>query len=356
MFCVVMAGGSGTRFWPRSRENKAKQYLKIFGKESLILSTIKRFEKIVGWDNIYIVSKSKQVEILKRHSGKVPESNMIFEPVGKNTAPCIGLAAIQLIKTDPNAVMIVTPSDHLVKNTRQFKKSMMAAAQLAEEENALVTIGIRPTRPSTGYGYIQINGDQRTIHGVHAFRVKTFAEKPNFETAQRFVESGDFFWNSGIFIFKASVILQAIEEHLPELHESLMQIRDAIQTDQYDAVLDRVYHQIRSVSIDYGVMELAKNVFMIRGDFTWNDLGSWDQVYKLSHQDSNANAVLGQAVLVDTKNSYISADRGVVAVIGMEDVVVVRDGDAVLVCPRKRSEQVKQIVERLKREKQNDYL
>ncbi|MBN2104774.1 mannose-1-phosphate guanylyltransferase [bacterium] len=356
MYCVVMAGGSGTRFWPKSRENRSKQFLRMFGKDSLIQSTLKRFSKIVGWDYIYIVAKSNQKELIQKQIRKVPEDNIIFEPVGKNTAACIGLSAVYIGMNAPDDVIIISPADHLVKKESQFCNVIKAAAQLAEDKDALVTIGIRPTRPSTGYGYIQINEEKQTLHQVDTYRVKTFAEKPNYETARRFLESGDFFWNSGIFVFKVSVILKAIEEFMPDLYDTLMEIRNAIGKKDFPALLDRAYHQIKNTSIDYGVMERARNVFMVKGEFEWNDLGSWDQVYKLSSQDSQANATLGNTVLIDTKNSYIASNDGVVAVLGMEDVVVVRDGDAVLVCKRNRSEDVRYIVDRLKREKLKKYL
>jgi mannose-1-phosphate guanylyltransferase len=356
MYCVVMAGGSGTRFWPKSREKHPKQFLRILDDKSLIQSTLDRFGKIVGRDKLFIVAKGMQETIIRKHAPGIPDSNFIFEPVGKNTAPCIGLAAVHVAMADPDAVMIVTPADHLVKKEDEFQKVIHAAALLAEEDNAMVTLGITPARPSTGYGYIQIDGVHRTLDGIDACRIKTFAEKPNYETAERFVQSGDFFWNSGIFVFKASVILQAFEEHLPELYESLMEIRKALQNGECETVIDRIYHQIKSISIDYGVMEQAKNVFMIEGNFIWNDLGSWDQVYKLTPQDDHGNAVIGDAVLIDTKNSYVDADGGVVAVLGLDEIVVVRDGDAVLVCKRKRSEEVKHIVDRLKRDKMSKYL
>ncbi len=356
MYCVVMAGGSGTRFWPKSREKNPKQFLSILAKKSLIQSTLDRFGKIVGQDKLFIVAKGMQEKIIREHAPRIPDSNFIFEPVGKNTAPCIGLAAVHVAMTDPEAVMIVTPADHLVKKEKEFQKVITAAAQVAQEDDAMVTIGITPARPSTGYGYIQIDGAYRNLNGIDACRIKTFAEKPNFETAERFVKSGDFFWNSGIFVFKASVILQALEEYLPELYESLMEIRKALESGKCETVIDRIYHQIKSISIDYGVMEQAKNVFMIEGNFLWNDLGSWDQVYKLSPQDEHGNAVIGDAVLIDTKNSYVDADGGVVAVLGLDEIVVVRDGDAVLVCKRRRSEEVKHIVERLKRDKLTRYL
>jgi mannose-1-phosphate guanylyltransferase len=356
MYCVVMAGGSGTRFWPKSRQTKAKQFLRILGTQSLIESTLSRFKKIVDSDKIYIVAKACQEALLREHAPWIPEKHLIFEPLGKNTAACIGLAAVHISRRDPDAVIVVSPADHLVKKEDRFCKVIQAAEKLAEERDAIVTIGIPPTRPSTGYGYIQINGDHRTLYHVDTYRIKTFAEKPNIETAERFLASGDFFWNSGIFVFKCSVILKAFEEHLPDLYESLMEIRDALSGDLPEPVIARIYQQLKNISIDYGVMEKARNVFMVKGNFVWDDLGSWDQVYKLSSQDKNGNSVAGNAVLLDTRNSYVASDRGVVAVLGLEDIVVVREGDAVLVSKRNRSEDVRHVAERLRQERLNDYL
>ena len=356
MYCVVMAGGSGTRFWPKSRHTRAKQFLSIFGRQSLIQSTLARFRKIVDDDKIYIVAKACQAKLLKEQVPWIPGKHLLFEPLGKNTAPCIGLAAVHISQKDPDAVIVVSPADHLVKKEDRFCKVIQAAEQLANEHDAIVTIGIPPTRPSTGYGYVQIDGEHRTLHQADTYRIKTFAEKPNIETAKRFVESGDFFWNSGIFIFKCSVILKAIEEYLPDLYEGLMEIREALAGDSPEPVIARIYHELKNISIDFGVMEKAKNVFMVSGNFVWNDLGSWDQVYKLSSQDKNGNSVTGHAILLETKNSYISSDEGVIAVLGLEDIVVVREGDAVLVSKRSRSEEVRHVVERLRQERMNDYI
>ena len=356
IYCVIMAGGSGTRFWPQSREDNSKQFLSILGSKSLIQSTLDRFKSIVPWENIYIVAKKSQQDEIAKHAPKIPEENVIFEPMGKNTAPCIGLAALFIQKKDPNGIMIVSPSDHMVKQRARFKQSIMSAVELAEMENGLVTIGIHPDRPSTGYGYIQIDGAVDSLDHIPAFKVKTFAEKPNLATAQRFIKSGDFYWNSGLFIFKVSVVFKALKAYLPDLYDGLVEIKKTIGKPKYDHVLNKVYQQIQSVSIDYGVMEKTNNVYLIKGDFTWNDLGNWEQVYRLSSKNKNDNVISGDVILIDTKNSYVSTSKGVIAVIGCEDVVVVQEKGATLICKRDRVEDVKSVVNRLKRKKMNKYI
>jgi mannose-1-phosphate guanylyltransferase len=350
-----MAGGSGTRFWPKSRESKAKQFLPILGRKTLIQQTVDRFAGIVGRENLFIVAKKGQEPLFEEHVAGISSSNFIYEPQGKDTAPCIGLAAVILHKRDPDSVIIVTPSDHLIRELPKFKKSILAAGQLAREENAFVTLGIVPDRPATGYGYIQIGAKEGSFYGVEAFRVKTFAEKPNLDTARVFIKSGDFFWNSGIFVFKTSILLKAFEEFLPDLHDGLCEIRDALDTPGYEDAVSRVYRQIRSISIDFGIMEKVKNVFCVRGSFQWSDLGSWEQVYKLSDKDGQGNATEGNAVLIDTRNTFVSNDGGVVAVLGLENVVVVQEGNVTLVCRMDRTEDVKQVVDRLKRKKNEQY-
>ena len=355
MYCVIMAGGSGTRFWPRSREERSKQFLTIFGQASLIESTLKRYSALVPWKDIYIVTKKCQREELEKHRLNVPTENLIYEPYGKNTAPCIGLAALFVEKRDPDGVMIVSPSDHLIQAKRHFKKTINAGVRLAEEKEGLVTIGIKPERPSTGYGYIQVHQDIGPVDGMKAFSIKTFAEKPNLATAKRFLRSGDFYWNSGIFIFRVSCFLNEVKTHLPDLFDGLQEIKKHIDKPSYEDVLQTVYQQIPNISIDYGIMEKTRHVYLIRGDFGWNDLGSWEQVHKLSPKDDDGNVVLGDAVLVDVKNSYVYNSKGIVAVLGLEDVVVVHEGGATLVCRRDRAEEVKQIVDRLKRKKLAKY-
>ncbi|MBN1893700.1 mannose-1-phosphate guanylyltransferase [bacterium] len=356
MYGVIMAGGSGTRFWPRSRSDRAKQFLSLYGKHSLIQSTLLRFSHLVPWDRIYIVSNRAQKKMVTEHCLNVPRDNLLFEPLSKNTAVCIGLAAVHILENDPDAVLAVSPSDHLVLDKKKFKDTITAAAHFAEESRSLVTIGILPSRPATGYGYIQTGEEIAYRSSVQVFRVKTFAEKPNLATAEMFLKSGDFLWNSGIFVFRADVYLAALEEHLPDTHDGLRKIQAAIGSVRYEDVLQRVYRQIRGVSVDYGVMEHARSVLTVRGNFLWNDLGSWEQVYLLGKKDKDGNSAHGNAVFVNSRNAYVYSSKGVVGIVGLEDVVVIQDGGAVLVCKREEAENVKLLVEKMKRANMEKYL
>ena len=351
MYCVIMAGGSGTRFWPRSREDHSKQFLNILGKQSLIQATISRFQKFIDSDKIFIVSKQSQHQDLKDHAPDFADDHFIFEPEGKNTAPAIGLAALTVRRLDPEAVMVVSPADHLIQKEGIFKRSINSAAKCASEMEGMVTIGIPPSRPATGYGYIQVADRVGSYDRVRAYNVRTFAEKPNPATAERFLKSGDFYWNSGLFIFKVSMFFDALKTHLRDLYNRLSEIDAHHGKATYNDVLRREYNQMKDISIDYGIMEKLGNVFLIKGNFTWSDLGSWEQVYKLSPKDGNGNSVSGDALLLDTQNSYIYSSKGFIATIGMEDVAVIQDGKTVLVCRIDQAEEVKQLVQTMKKKK-----
>ena len=356
MYCVIMAGGSGTRFWPESRERRSKQFLSILGKKSLIQSTITRFQRFVDNDHIYVVARADQKEELEKHLNGIPISNCLYEPFGKNTAPCIGLAALIISEIDPDASMVVSPADHLIRKDGVFRRAVEAGESLARELNGLVTIGISPDRPATGYGYIQVGDATSTTGKTQAYHVKTFAEKPNLATAKRFLKSGDFLWNSGIFIFKATCILEAIEEYLPGLYEAICELKKSLGAVDFDNALLKMYRHIKGISIDYGVMENAKNVFVVEGHFAWSDLGSWEQVYKLSPKDDRGNVLSGDTIILDAENSYVAAKEGLIALVGLDDVIVVREGDATLVCHRDRAEDVKLLVDKLKRRRLNNYM
>lgn len=351
-----MSGGSGTRFWPRSRQQKSKQFLPILGRKPLISQTVQRFGNIAGFSNVYIVAKKDQAPLLQETVPNISSEQLIFEPEGKDTAACIGLSVLYIQRKDPNAVILVSPSDHLIGDFPIFKKTVRAAEALAKSENGFVTIGIVPDRPATGYGYIQIDQKVGEYRGIEAFRVKTFAEKPTLETAKRFLESGDFLWNSGIFVFQIPVFLKAVEEFLPDLYDGLMEIEKHFDCPDFDEVVTRVYRQIRRVSIDFGIMEKASNVFTIRGKFRWNDLGSWEQLYRISPKDEQGNRTEGEVILLDTVNSYVASSQGLVAVVGLENVVVVHEGDITLVCKMDRTEDVKQVVDRINRRRLEKYL
>jgi mannose-1-phosphate guanylyltransferase len=358
IYAVIMAGGVGSRFWPRSRERSPKQVLEIVGSGSMILNTITRIQSLVPIEKIIVVTNKLQKDIIHQQVPALPQHNVLTEPIGRNTAPCIGLAAKWISYYDTNAIMVALPADHIIKDTDEFKRVIERAAQVANEKDALVTIGIKPTSPETGYGYIQfddsVRKDPYAEEGIYP--VKTFAEKPNTETAEKFLKSGDFLWNSGMFIWKTSVILNEIEKHLPELGAQLAILEPTIGTESYKSTLEHVYGVIRSISIDYGVMEKASKVFVAKGDFGWSDVGSWDEVARISPADSDGNMLRGTVITKDSLNNYIDAGNKVVAAIGIQDVIVVATDDAVLICKKGRSQDVKEIVDYLRRKQINGLL
>jgi mannose-1-phosphate guanylyltransferase len=356
---VIMAGGVGARFWPLSREKRPKQFLSMFGDESLIASTFSRLNNIVDKENIFIVTNAVQKPAIREELKDLPERNILVEPMGRNTAPCIGLAALHIQRIDPEAVMIVVPADHVVQDVNEFSRILGNAVAIADESGDLVTIGIEPTRPETGYGYIQYladedNGTPYVDKG--AYKVKTFAEKPNLQTAERFLESGDFLWNSGMFIWKVGTILGEIKKLLPDLYEGLEAIRESMGKVEYLSTVDQVYRMIRGISIDYGVMEKTDHVFVLRGRFGWSDVGSWDEVYRVGDKDENGNTLHGRAIARNSSNNLLFATKRAIAAYGVEDIIVVETDDAILVCKRGESQEVKEVVEYLRRKHIDDLL
>jgi mannose-1-phosphate guanylyltransferase len=357
IYCLIMAGGSGTRFWPRSRVAMPKQYLSLFGEKSLIQESVQRFSNFIPEESIYVVSAKSQQSVLESQTVNLPKSNLIFEPVGKNTLPAIGLAALFMAAKDPEGIMVVSPSDHLIQNDELFRQCIESAALIAEKKDGIVTIGITPKYPATGYGYVQTAEEIQIGQSIQSFSVSRFVEKPNVDVATGYLNQGGFFWNSGIFVFKVSVFLKAVQQFSPALYADLLRIKEHIGQDSYEAALDKIYREVESISIDYGILEKASNVFLVRGDFVWNDLGSWEEVYKYdSHKDENQNATSGEVVLIDTKNSYVYAPNSLVAVVGLDDVIVVQEGDTILVCKRDRAEDIKAVVGEITKRKLNQYL
>lgn len=356
-YCLIMAGGSGTRFWPRSRVAKPKQYLSLFGDQSLIQESVQRFANFIPEESIFVVSAKSQQAVLESQTVNLPKSNLIFEPVGKNTLPAIGLAALFIAEKDANGVMIVSPSDHLIQNNQLFQQCIESAALIAEQKDGIVTIGITPKYPATGYGYVQTANEIQIGQSIRSFAVSRFVEKPNVEVATGYLKQGGFFWNSGIFVFKVSVFLNAVQQFAPALYADLLRIKAEMGTENFETTLDQIYRQVESISIDYGILEKASNVFLVQGDFVWNDLGSWEEVYKYDQRkDENQNASAGEVVLIDTKNSYVYAPNSLVAVVGMDDVIVVQEGDTILVCKRDRAEDIKAVVGEIAKRKLDQYL
>jgi mannose-1-phosphate guanylyltransferase len=355
-YALIMAGGVGTRFWPKSRKSLPKQYLNLLGRETLIQAVCNRLQVIVPTDRIYVVSTKNQVPLIKAQLPWLQSSHLILEPFGKNTAPCIGLAALHLVQRDPEAVMMILPSDHLVSDTDKFAQVLQDAVGLVRKNpEALATIGIEPAYPATGYGYIQ-RGAQLDLPSGRAFRVRAFAEKPTAEVAEQFISTGEFLWNSGMFIWRAANILHYIEDLMPDLSAGLKEIEKAIGTAKEAQVTERVYKQIHSDSIDYGIMEHASNVMVLEGNFGWSDVGSWEEVYKISAHNEEGNVVVGDPIIKNCRNCYIEAGGRVVAAIGLEDLIIVDTPDALLICRQDQSQEVKWVVEKLKHSGQQKVL
>lgn len=356
---VIMAGGVGTRFWPRSREKSPKQLLEILGKGTMIQNTVKRLDGTIDIRDVFVVTNRVQKALVHKQLESLPEENIIVEPVGRNTAACIGLAALHVQRIDPAAIMVVLPADHIIPDVAEFKRVIFVAAETAAASGSLLTIGIKPTHPETGYGYIQVfneDGAHNPYFAKGVFKVKTFAEKPNLQTAERFLASGDFLWNSGMFVWRVDAILREIERCLPDLHNELKKIDKAIGLSSYQSTLDLVYGLIRGISIDYGVMEKAEKVYVIPGEFGWSDIGSWDEVYRLSGKDDSGNSITGTVIQRDTTNSYVYSPNKVVATIGVSDLIIVNTDDALLVCRRGQSQDVKEVSDYLRRKQMNEFL
>ncbi len=362
MHALIMAGGAGKRFWPLSRTKSPKQFLNLFGDKSLIQMTYNRLLPFVEPKNILVITNKDQKTLVTKHLPDLPKSSIIGEPLSKNTAPCIGLGALLASLDNPEAVQVILPADHLIQDIPEFRRILKLGAEIASDMECLMTIGIKPTRPETGYGYIQTDSNvpddvlPEEFRKKGAFKVKTFAEKPNLETAKRFLESGDFLWNSGIFIWKAKTILQALDENVPELYDSLMNIKNEIGKKSFSKKLLTLYRQIKSISIDYAVMEKSHKVFLLKGEFGWSDVGSWEEFYKINEKDRNGNVIIGSGELRDSRNNLLISDKTFIAGIGLEDLVIINSDNVLLVCPRDRSQDIKEIVDFLSRKKMKNLL
>ncbi len=353
LFAVIMAGGVGSRFWPRSKERTPKQLLNIFGSHTMIQETVARLDGIVDKENIFIITNKVQRDEIVKQLPELPENNIIEEPFGRNTAPCIGLASVVIKSKAADAVTMILPADHIIKDIEEYHNTLKHAAQYAYDSKGLVTIGIKPSRPETGYGYIQIE-ENEVANNVH--KVYTFAEKPNYATAVRFLESGDFYWNSGMFIWRVDAILNEIEKYMPDLYEGLNELIPVVNSPDFNKTLANVYGKLRNISIDYGIMEKSQNVYLTKGEFSWSDVGSWEEVYQLTNKDDNGNAIIGKVFTEMTVDSYIYSPDKFTSVIGVDNLIIINSDDALLICRRDQSQEVKKIVDHLKINKLTEYL
>lgn len=355
-YVVIMAGGIGSRFWPMSRTNFPKQFLDILNiGKTLIQTTFERFLSFIPLENIYVVTSEEYVNIVKKQLPQLPLQNILAEPSRKNTAPCIAYISFKLNLLDPNALMIVAPADHLISDNIAFTKVCLEALAFVKKHNAFITLGITPTYPNTGYGYIQYE-EPSVSHNV--YKVKTFTEKPNIELAKAFIASGEFLWNAGIFVWQVKNILIAFEKYLPEMYELFAAQRDKFNTPGEEKALLEIYPFSTNISIDFGVMEKADNVYVIPSSFGWSDLGTWNSAYENLRKDQHANAVTGQNVmLVDTSNSIVHAPENKLVVLqGLHDYIVVDTGDVLLVCKKEKEQEIKEFVGDVKRQKGDKFV
>jgi mannose-1-phosphate guanylyltransferase len=356
MFGVIMAGGKGTRFWPLSREALPKQYLKIKGKEFLIQLTIKRLKQLIPIRNILVISNKTQEKEIKKHLPSIPEENFIFEPVSKNTAPCIALAALYLKERDPNGIMAVFPSDHMIENQKKFLSALSLAEEIAKKGDYLITLGIKPKRAETGYGYIHYGKKFVRMKKTNVYSVLNFTEKPSQKKAQRFLKEDSYLWNAGIFVWSINTILRMFEKHLPKIYQSFLPLQNYFNTPEQERAIARSYSKISEISIDYGIMEKADNVLVIPCDFPWSDVGNWNSLKEILPKDKSQNVIIGKHIGVGTKDTIIYSPDKLVATVGLDNLIIVETKDALLVCHKDKAQDIKKITELLSRRGKKRYL
>jgi len=350
---VILAGGSGTRLWPLSRTQLPKQFLKLQGEKSLLDSTVERLSPLISGEDVLVITGAEHAQ--GEAYSSLQHYQTLLEPVGRNTAPAIALAAAWLqAESDEDPVMVVLPADHIIKQPDQFQHALQIAIRAADEGH-LVTFGIQPTRPDTGFGYVQASQEGENDAGCYP--VRQFTEKPDMETASRFIENGDYYWNSGMFVWRASTILQEIERHLPEVHSVVKEmVSQWGQGEAYQAVINDQFPKMPNISVDYGVLEKSPNVMLVPCDIGWSDVGSWDAVHEVAPHDTAENALQGRVIAKDCSNSLIHSNKRLVAAVGVEDLCIIETADAVLVAPRGESQRVREVVDELKQSNAQEHL
>ena len=344
---LIMAGGRGERFWPKSRKSFPKQFLSLTDDgKTMIQLTVERIRPLVELEDIFISTNKDYKKLVLEQLPGIPEENILCEPVGRNTAPCIGLGAVHIARKHKDAIMMVLPSDHLIKYNKMFLNTIKSGCEIAEKGANLVTIGITPDYPETGYGYIKFNPDETD---GHAYAVERFVEKPDLKTAKEYLETEEYLWNSGMFLWRVSTILSNIETFLPDLHAGLGTIQASIGTEEQEAVLEKTFAGFSSVSIDYGIMEKAKNIYILPGTFGWDDVGSWLAVGRIKKSNENGNVVDGNVITIDSRDKLI-------ATIGIEDLIIVDTKDATLICEKNSAADIKKVLENLKICNRDEYI
>jgi mannose-1-phosphate guanylyltransferase len=353
---VIMAGGKGERFWPKSRTNLPKQFLNISGNKSMLQQTITRLEKLIPISQIFIVTNELYAELIKIQIPNLPMENIIIEPIGRNTAPCVGLAAILIEERFPDSTMIVLPSDHIIENENGFIQILQTAIEVASHDNNLVTLGITPTYPETGYGYIESSLQIKQLNELEVHKVNKFVEKPDLATAQQYLSAGNYYWNSGIFVWKISVILNYIKELMPDMHDVLQTMQAGFKSGNRNEIIQGEFHKMPDQSIDYGIMEKVTNIYVIPCVFGWDDVGSWTALERINELDDNGNVIRGNILNLDTKRCIIESNGKLIATLGIEDLIIVDTEDVILICSKDKAQEVKSLIKELRIQKLEKYL
>ena len=359
-YICLLAGGTGTRLWPRSRKSSPKQFSSLFHRHTLFQQTIKRVKDLIPLSRVFVITNDNYVEDIQSQEPLIPEENIIGEPEKKNTALAMGVAAAHIHKKDPDAVIINLATDHLINDVDLYQKTLEQAAKVAFQEKLIVTVGIEPKFPHVGLGYIEAGEKMRDVNGAQVYKVNAFKEKPDLKTAKSFLQAGNYYWNANNYVWPSQTILDEFKKLDPDLYKNIDTIYQSIGESDQQEVLKEQYKEARSDSIDYAISEKTDKLVVIPGKFGWSDIGDWQAVYDLSQKDENGNVVIshGQAGShhsVDTKNTLIHFDDQLIATIGVEDLIIVDTKDALLVCHKDKAEDVKKLVNLLKKQKLNKY-
>jgi mannose-1-phosphate guanylyltransferase len=361
VFAVILAGGGGTRLWPKSRNKTPKQFLKLTGKDTMVQVAGSRVTKVVSWDRVIVVTNKIYLEDIKNQLPQVPVENIIAEPEKKDTAMAMLVGSLYAKSKDPEAIIINGASDHVIVDEKEFIHVMEGAVEIAQERKNLITVGITPTRPDTAFGYIKISEQIRKVNrSLAVFKVDSFTEKPNMATAQAFLSTGKYFWNANMYVWAADVLQEAFKAYMPEMYEVTKEL-PSMTPAEFHAALPALYEKVPAISIDYAISEKATNLVLIPGDFGWNDVGDWKVVYDLGKKDLAGNVIVGDGevahtLAINAQNNLIHAGKRLIALVGVNDLIVVDTDEILLIAPKDRSQDVKKIVERLKEEGKKEYL
>jgi len=351
LVALIMAGGRGERLWPHSTSSTPKHLLRFGGKKVMLEETIDRLKSLVSLKKIFIITGRESARSIRRIYPGFPSANIIIEPYPRNTAACIGLASIFIKKRFPEAILSVFPSDHVIRRKRRFLDTLRFGASWAKKENVLVTLGMKPDRPETGLGYIELGKKMGERNRIPIHRVKRFVEKPDLKNAKKFVSKSTHLWNAGMFIFKIEEILKCFRLFMPGLYGELLKIEAHLSNDNRDEVIKKVYKNLKDISIDYGIMEKAHNRLVVAADFFWNDVGSWISLEELYSTDTRGNISLGDTLSLDTSDSILVSDKGLIATIGLKDIAVVSTKKVTIVFPKDKAQEVKKIVRAIRKKR-----